>query len=130
MTNDYNNMISYIPYTIPVGIGKGTIMTAGYRDAEITTYTAAGGARQCIFRKVLHVLEISTNLLLTESLRERGVFYRSDRQQLFIAYTDNVDVILADVYLYNRLPYLVTDALATALVASKVARKAKATILV
>lgn len=76
------------------------------------------------------MLEISTNLLLTKSLRERGVFYRSDRQQLFIAYTNNVDIILADVYLYNRLPYLVTDALATTLVVSKVARKAKATILV
>lgn len=76
------------------------------------------------------MLEISTNLLSTKSLRERGVFYRSDRQQLFIVYTNNVDVILADVYLYNRLPYLVTDVLATALVISKVARKAKATILV
>lgn len=123
-------MISYTPYVIPVGISKGTIMTAGYRDAQITIYTIVGGARKCTFTKVLHVPEISTNLLLTESLREKGVFYRSDRQQLFMTYTDKVDVILADVYSHNRLPYLVTEAPVIALVSLKVATKPEASILV
>lgn len=72
-------MITYTLYVILVGIGKGTIITAGYRDAKITIYTTIGGLRRCKFTKVLHVLEISTNLLSTESLREKGVFYRSDR---------------------------------------------------
>lgn len=76
------------------------------------------------------MLEISTNLLSTESLREKGVFYCSDRQQLFIAYNSNVDVILADVYSYNGLPYLVIEAPVTILISSKTARKAKAIILV
>lgn len=123
-------MILYTLYVIPIGIGKGTIITAGYRDAEITIYTAARGTRRCIFTKVLYVLEISTNLLSTELLRKKGVFYRSNRQQLFITYTDKVDVILADVYIYNGLPYLVTELLVIALISSKVVHKAEASILV
>lgn len=130
MTHDYRNMISYTLHVIPVGIGKGTIITAGYGDAKITTYTAARGTRRCTFTKVLHMPEISINLLSTESLREKGVFYRSDRQQLFIAYTSSVDVVLADVYSYNGLPHLVTELPATALMSSKVTRKAEATMLV
>lgn len=95
------------------------------------TYTAATGSRLCTFTKVLHVLELSTNLLSTELLRLKGVFYRSDRQQLFITYTDSVDVVIADVYTYNSLPYLVIELLiVTAITSSKVARKAEATILV
>lgn len=58
------------------------------------------------------------------------MFYRSDRQQLFITYTDKVDVILADVYIHNGLPYLVTELLVTALISSKVVYKAEASILV
>lgn len=123
-------MILYTPHVIPIRIGKGIIMTARYRDAEITTYTAAGGTRRCTFTKVLYMPEISTNLLSTESLREKGVFYRSDKQQLFITYTDKVDVVLADVYSHNGLPYLVTEPRATALISSKVACKAEATMLV
>lgn len=123
-------MITYTLYVILVRIGKGTIITAGYRDTKITTYTAIGGLRRCKFTKVLYILDISTNLLSTESLREKGVFYRSDRQQLFIAYNNNVDVILADVYSYNGLPYLITEAPVIVLISSKTARKAKATILV
>lgn len=123
-------MISYTPHIIPIGISKGTIITIGYRDAQITIYTVVGGARKYTFTKVLYILEISTNLLSTELLREKGVFYRSDRQQLFIIYTDKVDVILADVYLYNRLPYLVIEAPVIALVLLKVATKPKASILV
>lgn len=70
------------------------------------------------------------NLLSTESLRQKGVFYRLDRQQLFIAYIDEVDVILVDVYLYNGLPYLVTELPITALNTSKVVYKAEATMLI
>lgn len=78
MTNDYSNMVTYTTQAIPVGIGKGTIMAAGYSDAEITTYTAAG-TRRCTFTKVLHVPDIVANLLSTESLRAKGIYYRSDR---------------------------------------------------
>lgn len=45
-------------------------------------------------------------------------------------YIDSVDVILADVYIYNRLPYLVIQPYATVLVTSKTAIKAEATMLV
>lgn len=93
-------------------------------------YTAARGTRRCIFTKVLYIPEISINLLSTKSLREKGIFYRSDRQQLFIVYTSSVDVVLVDVYSYNRLPYLVTELPAIVLISSKVTRKAEATILV
>lgn len=123
-------MISYTLYIIPIRISKGTIITVGYRDAQITIYTIVEGARKCTFTKVLYIPEISTNLLSTELLREKGVFYRSDRQQLFIIYTDKVDVILVDVYLYNRLPYLVIEALVIALVLLKIVTKPKASILV
>lgn len=58
------------------------------------------------------------------------MFYRSDRQQLFIVYTSSVDVVLADVYSYNRLPYLVTELLAIVLMSLKVTRKVEATMLV
>lgn len=132
MTNNYDNMISYIPHIILVGIGKGSIITVGYRDAEITIYTSAG-LRRCTFTKVLHVLELSTNLLSTEALREKGVFYRSNRQQLFMRYNDSTDVVIADVYSHNGLPYLVTTAsvnTATALASSKVAAGAYGTMLV
>lgn len=48
---------------------------------------------------------------------------------MFIKYTDSKDVVIADVYLYNRLPYLVAELYATAL-SSKVVRKLEASILV
>lgn len=124
-------MISYIPYVIPIGIGKSIIYTARYSDALVITYTAATGSRLCIFTKVLYVLELSINLLSTELLRLKGVFYCSDRQQLFITYTDSIDIVIADVHIYNSLPYLVIELLiVTAITSSKVARKAEATILV
>lgn len=119
----------YILYVIPVNIGKGKIITIEYGNVEITIYTAAG--TRCVrVLKVLYILDLSTNLLLIESLRQKGVFYRSDRQHLFIKYTDSVDIILVDVYIHNRLPYLVIQPYATALVISKTAIKAEATILV
>lgn len=57
------------------------------------------------------------------------MFYRSDRQYLFIRYTDSEDVVIADVYLYDRLLYLVIEPSVNAF-NSKVATKAEATILV
>lgn len=57
------------------------------------------------------------------------MFYRSDRQYLFIRYTDSEDVVIADVYLYNGLLHLVIELSVTTL-NSKVATKAEATILV
>lgn len=122
-------MVTYTPYIMPVGIGKGTVITAGYGDAEITIQTAAG-SRRCIFTKVLYVPDLSANLLSTESLRKKDVFYRSDRQYLFMKYTDSEDVVIADVYTYNRLLYLVTEPSVTILHSSKVIIKAEATMLV
>lgn len=59
------------------------------------------------------------------------MFYRSNRQQLFITYTDSIDIVIADIYIYNSLPYLVIELLIViAITSSKVARKAEATILV
>lgn len=106
-------------------------MTAGYGDAEITIQTATG-LRRCVFTKVLYMLELTANLLSTESLRKKGVFYRSDRQYLFIKYTENEDVVIADVYLYNGLPYLVTKLSVTVLNSkvTKLTTKAEASILV
>lgn len=71
-------MITYTLYVIPVGISKGSVITAGYGDAEITIQTATG-LQRCVFTKVLYMLELTTNLLSTELLRKKGVFYRSDR---------------------------------------------------
>lgn len=122
----------YTAYVILVNIGKGKIITVGYGDIEIKTYTTAS-IRLVRFYKVLYVPELSTNLLLTKSLRQKGVFYRSDRQQLFIKYTDSVDIVLADVYSYNGLLYLALELLATALTAmitSKTIKKAEATMLI
>lgn len=73
--------------------------------------------------------ELTANLLLIELLRKKGVFYRSNRQYLFIRYTDNKDVIIADVYLYDGLPYLVTKPNVIVL-NLKVATKPEALILV
>lgn len=69
----------YTVYVILVNIGKGKIITVGYGDIEIKIYTTAS-IRLVRFCKVLYVPELSTNLLLTKSLRQKGVFYRSDRQ--------------------------------------------------
>lgn len=111
-----------------VGIGKGTVITIGYGNAEIITQTAAG-TRRYTFTRVLYVPELTANLLSIELLRKKGVFYRLDRQYLFIRYTDSEDVVIADVYLYDRLLYLVTEPSVNAF-NSKVATKAEATILV
>lgn len=92
-------MVIYIPYVILVGIRKGSVITAGYSNAKITTYTAAG-LRRCTFTRVLYILELTANLLSTKSLYKKGVFYRSDRQYLFRKYIDSEDVVIADVYLY------------------------------
>lgn len=75
------------------------------------------------------MLELTANLLSIESLRKKGMFYRLDRQYLFIRYTDSEDVVIADVYLYNGLLHLVIEPSVTAL-NSKVVTKAEATILV
>lgn len=114
---------------MPVGIRKGTVITAGYGDAEITIQTATG-SRRYTFTKVLYVLDLSTNLLSTKSLRKKDVFYRSDRQYLFMKYTDSEDIVIADVYIYNRLLYLVIEPSITTLYSSKVTIKAEATMLV
>lgn len=48
-------------------------------------------------------------------------------------YNDSTDVVIADVYLYNGLPYLVTTAsvnTAIALASSKVAASAYGTMLI
>lgn len=111
-----------------VGISKGTVMTAGYGNAEITIQTAVG-TRRCTFTRVLYMLELIANLLSIESLRKKGMFYRSDRQYLFIRYTDSEDVVIADVYLHNGLLHLVIEPSVTTL-NSKVATKAEATMLV
>lgn len=121
-------MVIYTTQAILVGIGKGTIIVAGYSNTEITTYTATR-TRRCTFTKVLHVPNIVANLLSTELLRTKGIYYRSDRQYLFAKYTDGSDVVVADVYIHNRLPYLVEE-LVTALYSSTVAVKAEASMLV
>lgn len=63
---------------MPIGIRKGTVIIAGYRDAEIIIQTTVG-SRRYTFIKVLYVLDLSANLLSTKSLRKKDVFYRSDR---------------------------------------------------
>lgn len=103
-------------------------MTVGYRDAEIVIYTAIG-LRKCIFTKVLYVLELTANLLSTETLRQKGVYYRSDRQYLFIRYTDSEDIVIANMYTYNSLLYLATALMVTAL-NSRIAIKLQASMLV
>lgn len=45
-------------------------------------------------------------------------------------YTDSEDIVIADVYIYNRLLYLVIEPSVTILYSSKVIIKAEATILV
>lgn len=128
ITNNYENIVSYTTYKILVGISKGTVITAGYRDVEIVIYTATG-LRKCIFTKVLYILELTTNLLSTETLRQKGVYYRSDRQYLFIKYTDSEDIVIANVYTHNRLLYLATALIVTAL-NSRIVIKLQASILI
>lgn len=121
-------MVIYTTQAILVRISKGTIIAAGYSNTEITIYTATR-IRRCTFTKVLHIPNIVANLLSTESLRIKGIYYRSDRQYLFAKYTDGSDVVVADVYTYNGLPYLAEE-LATVLHLSIVVVKAEASMLV
>lgn len=78
MTNNYANMVSYTRLKVEIVVGKGTIAAAGYGDARIATFTAAAGSRQCTFTRVIHVPGLAANLLSTEALRAKKVYYRTD----------------------------------------------------
>lgn len=83
------------------------------------------------FTKVIHILGLVANLLSTESLCLKKVYYRTDFQYLFIKH-NSIDVLIADVSVHYRLPYLsrLLEGLPIALNSLKVARKPTASIIV
>lgn len=135
MTNNYADIITYTKHRVEIAVGKGTVTASGYGDARVTTYTAASGAQECTFTKVIHVPELVAKLLSTESLRTKHVYYRTDHQYLFMKHHGK-DIPIADVHSYHGLPHLVRPLdgaiarqSAIALNSSKIARKPEASLL-
>lgn len=91
--------MTYTPYIVAIAIGSRTIDTTRYGDVAITTFTATR-PKTYIFKKVLYIPDLVANLLSTELLYLKGIYYRTDRQYLFTKYTDNVNMPIADVYTY------------------------------
>lgn len=57
--------------------------------------------RTVTFSEIYYVPEMRTNLLSTEKLRMKGIFYRNDKQVLFTK-----TAIIAKVSTYQKVPHI------------------------
>ena len=87
-------MIEYQTYNVPVEFGKGTAKAKAF--SKIKLILISDKTRVVTISDMYYVPEIRANLLLTEKLREKGLFYRNDKQILFI----NNGIVQANVYPY------------------------------
>lgn len=89
------------PINGSVNIGKGHLDALAVGSVTLHAVTEQG-VRAITLTNVLWVPDLCANLLSTEKLRQKGLFYRNDQQVLF---TDNGEA-LAEVYAHNNLPHL------------------------
>jgi hypothetical protein len=84
-----------------IKISKGYIKARGISSVILNVITSKGSGI-VTFYDVLYVLELIVNLLSSETLRLKGLFYRNDIQELFI----KDGTMVTEVQVHYGLPYL------------------------
>lgn len=102
-------MISFTACSFTIRVGSGFIQATSYSEARIPTYTDARGVDFCKFSNVLFVPSLAANLISIEALFDKGYYYRTDLQVLFVK-KDEQYIPVANIYRFNSLPYLVRSA--------------------
>jgi hypothetical protein len=84
-----------------IKIGKGYVKARSISSVTLNVMTSKGSG-MVTFYDVLYVLELVANLLSSETLRLKGLFYRNNTQELFI----KDGTIVAEVQVHHGLPHL------------------------
>ena len=98
-THDLSNMFDYNTCDVRIEFGKGSAKALAYGSVRLTL--VGDKTRTVTFSEVFYVPDLRANLLSTEKLRTKGLFYRNDKQILF---TD--DAVMANVYSHQRVPHI------------------------
>lgn len=124
MTNDLSAMSNCEAIDATVRFGKGETAHATVIGDVVLKISTDEGVAPTRFTGVIFVPGLVANLLSTELLRKKGLFYRNDKQILF---TSNNETI-AEVYVHNDLPHIRTaPSYESALASSKILYPQKAT---
>jgi hypothetical protein len=84
-----------------IKIGKGCVKARGVGRVTLKVMTSKGSG-MVTFYDMLYVPELVANLLSSETLRLKGLFYRNDTQELFMK--DGTTV--SEVQVHRGLPHL------------------------
>jgi hypothetical protein len=84
-----------------IKIGKGCVKARSIGSVTLNVMTSKGSG-MVTFHNVLYVPELVANLLSSETLRLKGLFYRNDIQELFM----KDGSIVVEVQVHYGLPHL------------------------
>ena len=98
-THELDKMFNFQPCDTPIEFGKGTARAKAFGSVKLELVGDCN--RLVTFAEVFYIPELRANLLSTEKLREKGLFYRNDTQTLFTE-----DEVIANVYPYQRVPHI------------------------
>ena len=100
-TNNLAGMHNISVVDLPVGFGQGSSRATALGSVKLTLK----GNLNVTFSNVLYVPGIKANLLSTEKLKAKGLFYRNDNDTLFVKDGDRTHVV-ANVVNKAGLPQL------------------------
>ena len=98
-THDIDCMIDYQACDVNVEFGKGSAKALAYGSIQLNVI--GDQKRKITFSDVYYVPDMRANLLSTEKLRNKGLFYRNDKQVLF---TKNS--VIANIYSHQGIPHV------------------------
>lgn len=101
MTHQLDLLTNYRVIDSIVRIGKGHIKAHGIGSVTLRVTTSKGSST-VTFNNILHVPELEANLLSSETLRNKGLFYQNNTQKLFI----KDGTVVAEVQTCHGLPHL------------------------
>ncbi|KJX98055.1 gag-pol polyprotein [Zymoseptoria brevis] len=102
-TNDYNSMTDVTTVDMIVNFGKGASRATALGSIKLRLH-GNGRVNTVKFTDVLFVEGLRANLLSTEKLKKKGLFYRNDNDTLFTK-----DAVVADVVTKVGIPQLVLE---------------------
>ncbi|KAI0993623.1 hypothetical protein K3495_g14561, partial [Podosphaera aphanis] len=98
-THDLEKMFDYQACDVGVEFGKGSAKALAHGSVKLDLI--GDKTRSVTFSDVFYVPELRANLLSTEKLRSKGLFYRNDRQ---ILYTESA--VISNVYVHQKVPHI------------------------
>ncbi|SMR48854.1 unnamed protein product [Zymoseptoria tritici ST99CH_1E4] len=102
-TNDFNSMTDVTTVDIMVNFGKGALRATALGSIKLRLY-GNSQVNTVKFTDVLFVEGLRANLLSTEKLKKKGLFYRNNNDTLFTK-----DIVVADVVTKVGIPQLVLE---------------------